>query len=103
MIFQRKCGVCVEVQREMLKTIQRIQGTRKDAIRAQNQGISVQQWWEVNFQGISLKDHGINNETSTPYRPQQNKMAKSANCTILEMVKNMLYVQKLEILFEAKW
>ena len=49
MIFQRRCGVCVEVQKELLKTIQEIQGTSKDAIRAQNQGISVRQWREVHF------------------------------------------------------
>lgn len=44
--------VCVEVQRIVFWEIQGVQGTCRDAIRTQNQEISVGQWWGIHFQGI---------------------------------------------------
>jgi len=43
-----------------------------------------------------LRAHGIEKQTSTPYRPQQNGVAKRANCTLVEMAKSMLHGQNLK-------
>jgi transposase InsO family protein len=42
-----------------------------------------------------LKYEGIARQTSTPYTPQQNGVAKRANRTIVEMARNMLHSQSL--------
>lgn len=42
-----------------------------------------------------LEGSGIEQQTSVPYMPQQNKMGECANCTIMEMIKTMLYAQNL--------
>jgi transposase InsO family protein len=47
------------------------------------------------FQGF-LKAHGIEKQTFTPYRPQQNRVAKRANRTLVEMARSMLHVQNLK-------
>ena len=49
-----------------------------------------------------LVDYGIAKETSTPYPPQQNGVAERANRTIVEMARNMIYVQKLDRSFWAE-
>ena len=41
-------------------------------------------------------DHGIAEETSTPYRPQQNEVAERANRTVVEMARSMIHAQKLD-------
>jgi hypothetical protein len=45
-------GVLVEVQRGVLGEVQGIQGTCGETIRVEDQGVSVQQWRGVHFQGI---------------------------------------------------
>lgn len=40
-----------------------------------------------------LKDHGIEKQTSIPYTPQQNGMAKHTNCIILETKRNMFHAK----------
>ncbi len=47
------------------------------------------------FKGF-LKAHGIEKQTSTPYRPQQNGVAERANCTLMEMARSMLHAQNLK-------
>jgi hypothetical protein len=47
------------------------------------------------FQGF-LKAHGIEKQTSTPYRPQQNGVAERANHTLVEMARSMLHAQNLK-------
>lgn len=42
-----------------------------------------------------LKIQGVVRQTSTPFTPQQNTVAKRTNCTIVEMVRNMLHAQHL--------
>ena len=49
-----------------------------------------------------LVDHGIAKETSTPYWPQQNRVAERANRTIIEMARSMIHAQKLEKSFWAE-
>ena len=44
-----------------------------------------------------LKKEGIARQTSTPYTPQQNGVAKRANRTIVEMEKSMLHAQNLSL------
>ncbi len=43
-----------------------------------------------------LKAHDIEKQTSTPYRPQQNKVAKRVNRTLVEMARSMLHAQNLK-------
>jgi len=43
-----------------------------------------------------LRAHGIEKQTSTPYRPQQNGMAERANCTLVKMARSMLHAQNLK-------
>jgi hypothetical protein len=52
--------------------------------------------------GEFMVDHGIAKETSTPYRPQQNGVAKRANRTIVEMARSMIHAQKLDKSFWAE-
>jgi hypothetical protein len=47
------------------------------------------------FQGF-LKAHGIEKQTSTPYRPQQNGVAERANRTLVEMSRSMLHAQNFK-------
>lgn len=49
-----------------------------------------------------LKDHGIEKQTSIPYRPQQDGVVECANHTIMEMTRNMLYSQNFFKLFWMK-
>ena len=42
-----------------------------------------------------LQDHGIRQETTVPYTPQQNGVAERANRTIMEMTRSMIYGAKL--------
>jgi transposase InsO family protein len=49
-----------------------------------------------------LKEHGIEKQTSTPYRPQQNGVAERANRTIVEMARSMLHAQNLKKSFWAE-
>jgi transposase InsO family protein len=43
-----------------------------------------------------LKAHDIEKQTSTPYKPQQNRMAEHANYTFVEMARSMLHAQNLK-------
>ncbi len=43
-----------------------------------------------------LRAHGIEKQTSTPYRPQQNGVPERANRTLVEMVRSMLHAQNLK-------
>jgi transposase InsO family protein len=43
-----------------------------------------------------LRAHGIKKQTSTPYSPQQNGVAKRANRTLVEMARSMLHAQNLK-------
>jgi hypothetical protein len=43
-----------------------------------------------------LKAHGIEKQTSTPYRPQQNGVAERANRTLVEKARSMLHAQNLK-------
>jgi transposase InsO family protein len=43
-----------------------------------------------------LKAHGIEKQTSTPYRPQQNGVAERAKRTLVEMARSMLHAQNLK-------
>ncbi len=49
-----------------------------------------------------LKAHDIEKQTSTPYRPQQNGVAKRANYTLVEMARSMLHAQNLKKSFWAE-
>lgn len=42
-----------------------------------------------------LKNHDIEKQMSITYKLQQNEVAECANCTIVEMTKDMLHVQNL--------
>ena len=42
-----------------------------------------------------LSKHSIARQTSSPYMPQQNSMAKQANQTIVEMAWSMIHFQRL--------
>jgi transposase InsO family protein len=43
-----------------------------------------------------LRANGIEKQTSTSYRPQQNGVVEHANCTLVEMARSMLHVQNLK-------
>jgi hypothetical protein len=74
----------------------RHQGTCGDTIGAQDQGVSIGKWRGVHFQGIQALLEGIEKQTSTPYRLQQNEVAECANCTLVEMARSMFHAQNLK-------
>jgi hypothetical protein len=43
-----------------------------------------------------LKAHDIEKQTSTPYRPQQNRVGERANRMLVEMARSMLHAQNLK-------
>ena len=47
--------------------------------------------------GEFMKKEGIARQTSAPYIPQQNGIAERANRTIVEMARNMLHAQNLDL------
>ena len=49
-----------------------------------------------------LKDPNIEKQMSTPYRPQEKRVMRLANRTIMEMAKNMLHVQNIHKSFWAE-
>ncbi len=49
-----------------------------------------------------LHECGIQQQTSAPYTPQQNGVAKRANRTIMECTKNMIHAQGLDLEFWAE-
>ncbi len=49
-----------------------------------------------------LKAHGIEKQTSTPYRLQQNRVANHANHTLVEMARSMLHAQNFNKSFWAE-
>jgi transposase InsO family protein len=51
---------------------------------------------------IFCKDAGIKRELTTPYNPQQNRVAKRKNITIMEAVKTMIHDQDLPMHLWAK-
>src|SRR5579871_5667827 len=46
--------------------------------------------------GRFLSDHRIQYQTTTPYTPQQNRVAERANRTIVEYTRTMIHAQRLE-------
>jgi transposase InsO family protein len=54
------------------------------------------------FQGF-LKAHGIEKQTSTPYRPQQNGVAERANCTLVEMAERANHTHKFIDFIHNYW
>lgn len=46
-----------------------------------------------------LKDHDIEKQTSTPYRPEQDGLVERVNRTIVEMTRNMLLYSKPSQMF----
>jgi transposase InsO family protein len=47
-----------------------------------------------NFKNF-CEEHGIRRFYTTPYTPQQNKMAERKNMTILDMVRSMLKMKNM--------
>ncbi len=49
-----------------------------------------------------LHECGIQRQTSAPYTPQQNGIAKRANRTIIECARSMIHAQGLDLEFWAE-
>ena len=77
---------------------QKVEDIHRDAIGTQNQDVSIAQWQRVRFQNTQPLFKG-----SWYWEPnvyivyvQQKWVAKGANCSIMEMARNMVHVQTLD-------
>ncbi len=72
-------------------------GMKIKTLRSDNGGEFVSKKFD-NF----LHECGIQRQTSAPYTPQQNGVAKRANRTIMECARSMIHAQGLDLEFWAK-
>jgi transposase InsO family protein len=84
-------GECLEKFKEFKALVETQSEHKIKVFRSDNGG----EYISKGFKGF-LKAHGIEKQTSTPYRPQQNGVAEHANRTLVEMVRNMLHAQNLK-------
>jgi transposase InsO family protein len=84
-------GECLEKFKEFKALVETQSEHKIKVFRSNNGG----EYISKGFKGF-LKAHGIEKQTSTPYRPQQNGVAEHANRTLVEMVRNMLHAQNLK-------
>ncbi len=84
-------GECFEKFKEFNALVERQLEYKIKVFRSDNGG----EYISKGFKGF-LKAHDIEKQTSTPYRPQQNRVAKRANCTLMEMARSMLHAQNLK-------
>jgi hypothetical protein len=84
-------GECLEKFKEFKALVETQSEHKIKLFRSDNGG----EYISKGFQGF-LKAHGIEKQTSTPYRPQQNGVAQRANRTLVEMVRSMLHAQNLK-------
>jgi transposase InsO family protein len=90
-------GECLEKFKEFKALVEKQLEYKIKVFRSDNGG----EYISKRFQGF-LKAHGIEKQTSTPYRPQQNGVAERANRTLMEMVRSMLHAQNLKKSLWAK-
>jgi transposase InsO family protein len=84
-------GECLEKFKEFKVVVEKQLEYKIKVFRSDNGGEFISE----GFEGF-LKAHGIEKQTSTPYRPQQNGVADRANRTLVEMAKSMLHAQNLK-------
>lgn len=104
MTFQRGVVVYIEDKGKMPQEVQEIQGTCRDANRAQDQGFCLNNGREFISKVFChfLKKHGVKRQPWTPYMPEQNKVVEQANCTIVEMVLSTTMLNALSSCFGQK-
>ena len=90
-------GDCFEKLKEFKGFVEMQSEHNIKKFRSDNSGVSVSKAFNQ-----FLKDHGIEKQMSTPYTLQQNGVAERANCTIVEMTRNMLHARKLDKSFWAE-
>jgi len=81
-------GECLEKFKEFKALVETQSEHKIKVFRSDNGG----EYISKGFKGL-FKAHGIEKQTSTPYRPQQNEVAKRANCTLVEMARSMLHAK----------
>ncbi len=79
-------GECLEKFKEFKALVETQSKHKIKVFRSDNGGEYVSKGFKCFFNA-----HGIEKQTSTPYRPQQNGMAERANRTLVEMVRIMLH------------
>jgi transposase InsO family protein len=84
-------GECLEKFKEFKALVETQSEHKIKVFRSDNGGVHISK----EFQGF-LQAHGIEKQTSTPYRPQQNGVAERANRTFVEMPRSMLHAQNLK-------
>jgi hypothetical protein len=84
-------GECLEKFKEFKALVETQSEHKIKVFRSDNGG----EYISKGFQGF-LKAHGIEKQTFTPYRPQQNGVAERANRTLVEMARSMLHAQNLK-------
>ncbi len=84
-------GECFEKFKEFKALVETQSEHKIKVFRLDNGG----EYISKEFQGF-LNAHGIEKQTSTPYRPQQNGVAERANRTLVEMPRSMLHAQNLK-------
>jgi hypothetical protein len=90
-------GECLEKFKEFKAFVETQSEHKIKVFRSDNGG----EYISKGFKGF-LKAHGIEKQTSTPYRPQQNGVAERANHTLVEMARSMLHAQNLKNHFGQK-
>jgi len=95
--FLKSKGECLEKFKEFKALVETQSKHKIKVFRSDNGG----EYISKGFKRF-LKAHDIEKQTSTPYRPQQNGVAKRANRTLVEMARNMLHAQSLKKSFWAK-
>jgi transposase InsO family protein len=84
-------GECLEKFKEFKALVEKQSEYKIKVFRSNNGG----EYISKGFHGF-LKAHGIEKQTSTPYRPQENGLAERANCNLVEMTRSMLHAQNLK-------
>ncbi len=84
-------GECLEKFNEFKALVETQSEHNIKVFRSNNGG----EYISKGFKGF-LKAHDIEKQNSTPYRPQQNRVAERANHTLVEMARSMLHAQNLK-------
>jgi transposase InsO family protein len=84
-------GECLEKFKEFKALVETQSEHKIKVFRLDNGG----EYISKGFEGF-LKAHGIEKQTSTPYRPQQNGVGERVNRTLVEMARSMLHAQNLK-------
>ncbi len=88
MYLLKSKGECLEKFKEFKALMETQLEHKIKVFRSDNGG----EYISKGFQGF-LKAHGIEKQTSTPYRPQQNGVVERANCTLVEMARSIYWKQ----------